>query len=120
MADTAEATLGDYSQLAGNVAPMVEGVARDASSAVANFSAISADLRLAATNIAAAADEAKHLIAENRDPVTSFTSTGLFEFTQLLADMRTLVSSLTRITNQIERDPAQFFFGDSQQGYEVQ
>lgn len=120
VADTAEDTLADYSQLAGSVAPLVEGVARDASSAVANFSSISADLRLAASNIAAAADEAKNLIAENRDPVTSFTSTGLYEFTQLLADMRTLVSSLTRITNQIERDPAQFFFGDSQQGYEVQ
>jgi phospholipid/cholesterol/gamma-HCH transport system substrate-binding protein len=120
VADSAEDTLGEYQGLAQTIAPMVDSVASDATKAVKDFSAISGELRSAAVNIAAAADEARLLIKENRDPVTNFTSNGLFEFTQLLSEMRVLVSSLSRITNQIERDPAQFFFGDSQQGYEVQ
>jgi len=120
VSDAAEETLQSYNQLATTISPMVTSVANDATVAVQNFSAISGDLRQAATSIAAAADEAQLLINENRDPVTDFTQSGLYEFTQLLAEMRVLVGSLTRITNQIERDPAQFFFGDSQQGYEVQ
>lgn len=120
VADEAEGTMGNYARLADDLAPMVSSVARDASSAVADFSAISGELKNAAESIAGAANEAKLLIAENRAPVTNFSSTGLYEFTQLLSEMRILVGSLTRITNQIERDPAHFFFGDSQQGYEVQ
>ncbi|MDF1749601.1 MAG: MlaD family protein [Alphaproteobacteria bacterium] len=120
VADSAEDTLGEYKGLAQTMAPMVTSVASDTTKAVKDFSAISGELKSAAVNIAAAADEARLLIKENRDPVTNFTSNGLFEFTQLLSEMRVLVSSLSRITNQIERDPAQFFFGDSQQGYEVQ
>jgi phospholipid/cholesterol/gamma-HCH transport system substrate-binding protein len=109
-----------YAALADTVAPMVETVSRDASAAVSDLSAISGDLRSAATSIAGAADEARLLISENREPVTNFSNTGLYEFTQLLSEMRILVNSLTRITSQIERDPAQFFFGDSQQGYEAE
>ncbi|NMM44701.1 MCE family protein [Rhodospirillaceae bacterium KN72] len=120
VADTTQDTLGRYSALADTVAPKIDGVASDASEAVANLSAISGELRQAATSIAGAAGEAEALIAENRTPVTNFTATGLYEFTQMLSEMRVLISSLTRITNQIERDPAQFFFGDSQQGYDLE
>ncbi len=120
VSDTAETTLRSYNDLATTISPMVSSVANDATVAVRNFSEISADLRQAAVSIAAAADEAQLLINENREPVTNFSNSGLYEFTQLLSEMRILVGSLNRITNQIERDPAQFFFGDSQQGYEVQ
>lgn len=120
VADEAEDAITAYGALAADIAPMVENVSRDASVAVADFAKISGDMRDAATSIAAAADEARLLISENRGPVTNFSSTGLYDFTQLLSEMRVLVSALTRITTQIERDPAQFFFGDSQKGFEVQ
>lgn len=120
VADSAEVAMGAYAGLAEDIAPKVAIVADDAQAAMADFRGISSDMRRAADNIAGAADEARLLIAENREPVTAFSSTGLYEFTQLLSEMRVLVSSLTRITTQIERDPAQFFFGDSQQGFEAQ
>lgn len=120
VAATAEDTMGRYASLADTIAPMVADVSRDASAAVADLSEISGDLRTAATSIAGAADEARLLISENREPVTNFSNTGLYEFTLLLSEMRILVNSLTRITSQIERDPAQFFFGDSQQGFEAE
>jgi len=31
-----------------------------------------------------------------------------------------LMGDLSRVTTQIESDPAQFLFGDSQRGFEVQ
>ena len=47
------------------------------------------------------------LIEDNRDPVDTFASSGLYELTQLLAETRVLVGALTRISAQIESDPSQ-------------
>ncbi len=59
------------------------------------------------------------MIAENREPIRDFTATGLSEFTGLLLEMQDLVMALNRVTTELQRDPARFFFGDRQQGYEV-
>jgi phospholipid/cholesterol/gamma-HCH transport system substrate-binding protein len=59
------------------------------------------------------------LIEENREPLANFTSAGLYEFTQLIAEARVLVSGLARISGQLERDPARFLFGDQQRGVGV-
>jgi phospholipid/cholesterol/gamma-HCH transport system substrate-binding protein len=45
-------------------------------------------------------------------------SNGLFELTQFLQEARLLVASLSRISKQLERDPARFLLGDRLQGYE--
>jgi phospholipid/cholesterol/gamma-HCH transport system substrate-binding protein len=39
------------------------------------------------------------------------------QFTQLMAQTRTLVSSLTRLSNDLEREPTKFLYGDARQGY---
>jgi hypothetical protein len=36
-----------------------------------------------------------------------------------MAEARVLVAALSRLVDQIERDPARFLFGDRQQGVEV-
>lgn len=76
-----------------------------------------------------AIDEASHkldqleghldgLVQENRPGLHDFTQRGLNEFNQLLIDTRTLVAGLTRLADDIERDPARFLFGDRRQGYQ--
>ena len=59
------------------------------------------------------------MIGENREPLREFSGRGLNELTQFIAESRLLVADLTRLTVQIERDPARFFFGDSQKGFEA-
>ncbi|MBL4721858.1 MAG: MCE family protein [Alphaproteobacteria bacterium] len=59
------------------------------------------------------------MIQENREPIVNFTTSGLFELTQLIAESRSMISALTRISGQIERDPARFLFGDTQRGVGV-
>jgi phospholipid/cholesterol/gamma-HCH transport system substrate-binding protein len=66
------------------------------------------------------ADQLDALVKENREPLRDFSSTGLNELTLFLNEARVLVASMTRISNQIERDPARFFFGDRRQGYQPQ
>jgi len=59
-------------------------------------------------------------ILENaKEPLTDFSSDGLYEFSALVADMRQLVGNLTRLTTQIESDPARFFFGNRREGFEA-
>ena len=60
------------------------------------------------------------MIGENRDAIRDFTSTGAYELTQLFSELRFLVTALSRVTEQIERDPARFLFGDRGSGFEAQ
>ncbi|MEN2975837.1 MlaD family protein [Tistrella bauzanensis] len=58
------------------------------------------------------------LIDENRTPINDFTSNGLYELTSLLAEARSLVTTLNSLAVQIERDPQRFLLGGQQQGYQ--
>jgi phospholipid/cholesterol/gamma-HCH transport system substrate-binding protein len=58
------------------------------------------------------------LIKENRGSIKDFSQHGLAQTQLLIADTRTLVTELTRIAEQLERDPARFLFGDRRQGYQ--
>ncbi len=62
--------------------------------------------------------EIQGMVAENREPLRDFTSTGLFQLSSLLKEARDLISELQRVTTEVERDPAGFIFGDRKQGYE--
>ena len=60
------------------------------------------------------------MLTDNRSPIRDFTSTGLYELTQMITEVRLLAQTLNRISIQIERDPARFLFGDRQKGFQAQ
>ena len=60
------------------------------------------------------------IIAETDAPLRDFSQGGLYELSQFIAEARILVDALTRLSKQIERDPARCFFGDTQRGYKPQ
>ncbi|MEM7169986.1 MAG: MlaD family protein [Pseudomonadota bacterium] len=62
--------------------------------------------------------EIQGMVAENREPIRDFTSTGLFQLSSLLKEARELIGELQRVTTEVERDPAGFIFGNRNQGYE--
>ncbi|MFQ5774966.1 MAG: MlaD family protein [Kiloniellaceae bacterium] len=112
LADRVDATLS-----AMNV--MATGIDRSVGDTAADVRSLIADLRDTAKNFSAMSRELEEMIAENREPVRDFTSTALSELTVLLIEMQDLVVALNRVTTEIERDPARFFFGNRQQGYEA-
>ena len=57
------------------------------------------------------------LVADTRPQVRDFANVGLPQLTQLLSEMRTLVASLTKMSNELERDPQRFLFGDRREGF---
>ncbi len=112
LVDRVDTTLVSIDAMAQQISTSVGDSATDAR-------ALIADLRGTAQNLSAASIEVQAMIAENREPIRDFTATGLSEFTGLLLEMQGLVVALNRVTTELQRDPARFFFGDRQQGYEV-
>ncbi len=98
---------------------MAAGIARAVEDSAGDARALIGDLRGTAQSLTKTSDEVHAMIAENREPLSNFTATGLTEFTGLLIEMRDLVVALNRVTTELQRDPARFLFGDRQQGYEV-
>lgn len=79
-----------------------------------------AELRKAIASINGVTRSIDQIVAENRGPLRDFSQNGLVELGQFAAEARVLVDSLIRLSQQIERDPARFFFGDTQKGYRAQ
>jgi phospholipid/cholesterol/gamma-HCH transport system substrate-binding protein len=74
------------------------------------------DIRLAASSMASAAQRLDALLAATGEPVGDFAGAGLYELSQMVAEARLLIASLTRISREFERDPAGFLLGD-QRGF---
>ena len=71
---------------------------------------------IAAGRCAARPIKLDQLVAENRQGLRDFTQEGLYEYTGLAQDAQRLVDQITRIAEELERDPARFLFGDRAQG----
>lgn len=77
------------------------------------------DIRKTSVEFRRAAFDLADLLESNKDPFNTFASSGLYEFTQLISEMRVLVGAITRITANVESDPGRFLYGKSQPGVEV-
>ncbi len=75
-------------------------------------------LNAAAAEIDRAAARMSGLLADVREPMRDFSESGLYEFSALIGETRQLVATASRITKEIERDPAGFLLGGSFKGFE--
>jgi phospholipid/cholesterol/gamma-HCH transport system substrate-binding protein len=57
------------------------------------------------------------VIDAGKPQLKDLVTTGAAQLTQLLSEARTLVSNLSRVSAQLERDPTRFLFGDRRQGF---
>ena len=134
-------TSGDFSSIVSDVAVISKEIRQSTPQVVARATEATADLRRVAgtledllttnrdaigamidewTTTASAmrrtADQVDKLVAENRPGLRDFTQEGLYEYTGLAQDAQRLVDQITRIAEELERDPARFLFGDRAQG----
>jgi phospholipid/cholesterol/gamma-HCH transport system substrate-binding protein len=103
----------DLRQLSAKVGARVDGVGDE-------LSVTLADTRQAANTLGRASGSVEELVGELRQPANDFAATGLYEFTQLVGETRQLIAALTRITKEFERDPAGFFIGGGQRGFQAE
>lgn len=108
VARTAQAT-EDLRRVAGTLEELLQAN-RDAIGAMID------EWTVAASAMRRLADQSEQLIAENRQGLRDFTQGGLYEYTGLAQDAQRLVDQITRIADELERDPARFLFGNRAQG----
>lgn len=121
--DTTQATVAKAGKLIDNVNPVIVktlAMIKTATPTIAKIGAAAKNISGAATSIQGAAREARILIRNNQQPIADFTSSGLYEFSKFLIEARQLVAALLRISKTVEDDPARFFFGNQQRGYQPQ
>jgi paraquat-inducible protein B len=70
------------------------------------------DLQTTLSAVRRMTDQVNNMVAENREGLHDFTTTGLYEITGLAQDAQRMVDQITRVTEQLQRDPARFLFGD--------
>lgn len=60
------------------------------------------------------------VITDNRQAIRDFTSTGLYNTTQLITQLRDLTDRLSRFVTRLDNDPSSVLFGGTRQGLQVQ
>lgn len=76
------------------------------------------DLRGTIQNLESATTTLVDMIKENREGIRRFTGGGLDAVNRLVEEMQETVLALRRVAEKMERDPARFFLGDQQRGYQ--
>ncbi len=118
-ASQAGETIKDVQKLAASMQALSDGLHKDFAGVGDEAKKSLVEVRKTAQEFRRASFVLADLVESNREPVDTFASSGLYELTQLLSETRVLVGALTRISSQIERDPARFLFGKTQPGVEV-
>jgi paraquat-inducible protein B len=68
----------------------------------------------AGTGLAQLTDRLNLIAQDNRDGLKDFTSSGLYDLTNLIRDTQELVANLNRTIDDLRRNPSQFLFGQGQ------
>jgi len=110
----------EFEGLAKQLRGELSGLGGQAETTLADMRVAVQEFGATAKSIGGVADQLDATIAENRGPLRDFSNSGLYELTQLLTEVRLLVASMTKISSQIERDPARFFLGDRREGFQAE
>ena len=113
-------TLANLNALATESRNVAEKLDRSVGPITDNAQETLAELRKTIASINNVTTTIDKVVEENRGALRDFSQNGLPELSQFAAEGRVLVDSLIRLSQQIERDPARFFFGDTQKGYRPQ
>jgi phospholipid/cholesterol/gamma-HCH transport system substrate-binding protein len=112
--------VGSIQTTTDGMAEVVATVQDDADALMTNATAGFAELNEAVAQLDRAATEMTGLLTDVREPLRDFSQSGLYEFNALIGETRQLVATASRITREIERDPAGFLLGGSFKGFRAE
>lgn len=104
----------------GKMTSSVTETLEDVRTVASNLSETLNELSAAANALGGASRQMDGMVGDLREPLSDFSGTGLYELTNLVGETRALVAALSRITKEVERDPAGFLIGGSRQGFEAE
>ena len=126
LADAADASR-EIGEVAENSKELIDGLSDLTATLDTQVATMGVTGEATLTEVADAAEAFKNLswrldrtLAGVERPLDDFGQAGLYDFTEMIREMRQLVASLSRITKEFERDPAGFLIGGSQRGFTPQ
>ena len=102
-----------------DMARISDGAVATLETAETQIAALGTDVAATARSITDVANELEVLVRTSRPGVAEFSESGLYEFTLMVSELRGLATTLTRVAEQFERDPAQFILGEPVSGVSV-
>lgn len=107
------ATLGphldDTVVQAGRTLASVDGAAK----------AFQSDMRGLSQAVRETTGQLNAILGDNRRPLHDFATTGLYDLSLLISQLRDLSAQVSRVLTRVENDPTNFLFGGTRQGVEV-
>lgn len=97
-------TLANIDQLSTDIRAKLPALLDSVQQGSASIRGTSDEFRKLAANIDSVVDE-------NRAPLHNFATNGLGEVTSLITELRTLSTTLTRVADNLDRDPQRYLFG---------
>ncbi len=117
--EQANRTLQGFETLGPQLGQTMEQAQRTLSSVEGNAKTVTRDFHDLTVSLEKTSNQLNAMVAENRESVRDFTSSGLYEATLLITQLRDLSGQLSRVVTRLESDPSNFLFGGTQQGVEV-
>ncbi len=111
-ANELDSTLQEVRGLAGELRQTLTGVRSGSGETIAELQATAAAFR-------GLAEEATATLEGLERPIEDFSQSGLYDFSQMVRELRNLIASLTRVSTEIERDPSGFLLGGNRRGFEA-
>lgn len=112
----ATSLIANLNEASEGVETIVDNIAENRDS----FNAAIVEVGEAGAAVERMADQINGMIAENRPGLRDFSSEGLYEITGLAQDGQDMFDQISRVADELERDPSRFLFGDRQQGVNTQ
>jgi len=115
----------------GGIMDNVESTMTDVSAAASSANSLITDnrevvtatlseVKKTASSLRQTSDKLTKLLSENEEAIDDFIEGGLYDLQVLIVDTNTMVNSINRLAEQMERDPARFFFGDNTGGVKTE
>jgi phospholipid/cholesterol/gamma-HCH transport system substrate-binding protein len=98
----------------------IEETLANLASGTRNLNAAMARATVAIGNIERLSANLDAVVRAGRPQLTQLTTQGAANLTQLIAEARTMVQSVTRLANSLERNPQRLLTGESRGGYRPQ
>ena len=105
-------TEGDVRLVIQRLAETLEAVNREAT-------LVSSEVQEMARSFSGTADEASQLLSDLRPDLRDFASTGLYEITLTIGELRVLAQNLARLLDRFETGGAGVLFGDTDSGVPI-
>lgn len=118
--DKVSATATVFSAIAGDVQATLGGAGDKLDTLGTQGEAALGEISAAARTFRTFGNRLDTLVRRNEAPIGDFSQSTLYELRQLVAEMRQLIASTSRITKEFERDPAGYLLGAQQKGFQPQ